>query len=255
VPRRRLGRFLLEVAFLAAVAAAITAAKFHAAAVIAMMAAAWAIVALLEWVVWRDVPHYGRGLPPRFYVPQVALPPPRAVEQRAFGYPAPSAADEEAATWIASEGAWGATHVDWPVLGSPVGEQTEMIEEDEVTEEPAPTVVARPSGDAHVSWGSHDAVEDLDGVEAAESEGAEHGSPAPPGRSPAQAQESLRLPAPARIERSAFHHVDPADAPVRRRWFRRVEEGPVVEVPDGPPPGRRLPGTARTRSGSTAPRT
>ena len=41
----------------------------------------WIVVAFYEWAATRELPHYGRGLPPRYYVPQIALPPPRQLEQ------------------------------------------------------------------------------------------------------------------------------------------------------------------------------
>jgi hypothetical protein len=86
--RRGLRRFVLEVLFLAGVAAALTVADLRTAAVIALMAVALVVVWLFEWASWLDQPHYGRGLPPRYYVPHVALPPPRPVEQyRGGGYP------------------------------------------------------------------------------------------------------------------------------------------------------------------------
>ena len=88
MPRRNVRRFVLEVLFLAGVAAALTVADLRPAAVIGLMAAAWVVVALLEWAAWLGEPHYGRGLPPRYYVPQVALPPPqagRAVSRRLSG--------------------------------------------------------------------------------------------------------------------------------------------------------------------------
>ena len=80
MPRHSARRFLLEVLFLAGVAAALAFAELRPAAIIALMAVAWVVVALLEWTAWLDEPHYGRGLPPRYYVPHVALPPPVAVE-------------------------------------------------------------------------------------------------------------------------------------------------------------------------------
>ena len=90
--RRGLRRFVLEVLFLAGVAAALTVADLRPAAVIALMAVALVVVWLFEWASWLDQPHYGRGLPPRYYVPHVALPPPRPVEQyRGGGYPDPRA--------------------------------------------------------------------------------------------------------------------------------------------------------------------
>ena len=35
----------------------------------------WVLVATLEWAAWRGRPHYGSGLPPRYYVPRLNLPP------------------------------------------------------------------------------------------------------------------------------------------------------------------------------------
>src|SRR5436190_379823 len=41
------------------------------------MALGWLLMALAEWAAWRGRPHYGSGLPPRYYIPQVSLPPPQ----------------------------------------------------------------------------------------------------------------------------------------------------------------------------------
>jgi hypothetical protein len=256
MPRRRLGRFLLEVAFLAGVAAAVTVARLHAPAVIATMAVAWILVALLEWTAWRDVPHYGRGLPPRYYVPQVALPPPRAVAQRRpYAYPAHAVADEEA-TWIAPAGDWGETFVDWPVLGSATSEQTAIIDPDIADEEPSttqpgePTVAGQPAID----------LDELDGIAEEDEETDEANLVGPPGtvRPPNEAARPplapvaeyvpVELRMPERVEAAALYHVDPLGTPARKRWFGRAEEEPAIEVHDGPPPGRRLPGPARTGS-------
>src|SRR5215469_8379024 len=102
MPRHSARRFLLEVLFLAGVAAALTYADLRPAAIIALMAVAWAVVALLEWTAWLDEPHYGRGLPPRYYVPHVALPPPVGVDQRQPAYPI---LDDEP-TFVASTQEW-----------------------------------------------------------------------------------------------------------------------------------------------------
>ena len=40
----------------------------------------WVLVAVLEWVAWRGRPHYGSGLPPRYYVPRLNLPPAAPVQ-------------------------------------------------------------------------------------------------------------------------------------------------------------------------------
>jgi hypothetical protein len=132
MPRRRIGRFVIEVLFLAGAAAALTVADFRPAAVIAGMLVAWAIVALIEWAAWLDEPHYGRGLPPRYYVPQVALPPPRPVDQLARGYPIPILEPDDEQTFVASTQEWAAALEDWPVLDVPVGEDTEIVIIDEV---------------------------------------------------------------------------------------------------------------------------
>ncbi len=112
MPRRRSGRFVLEALFLAGVAAAATVADLRPAGVIVLMALAWVIVALLEWTAWLDEPHYGRGLPPRYYVPQVALPPPRAVEQFA-PYPLILEPGEET-TFVTAVSEWATALEDWP---------------------------------------------------------------------------------------------------------------------------------------------
>jgi hypothetical protein len=72
----------------------------------------WVIVAVLEWVAWRDEPHYGSGLPPRYYVPQVSLPPAQPLEPVSAGYPE---ARDEAPTWIASPALRAEMLGEWPV--------------------------------------------------------------------------------------------------------------------------------------------
>ncbi len=73
----------------------------------------WVIVASLEWAAWRGEPHYGSGLPPRYYVPRLNLPPPQPLEQVATGYP--EAARDEAPTWIASAALREEMLGEWPV--------------------------------------------------------------------------------------------------------------------------------------------
>ena len=117
--------------FLAAVAAALTAADLNAPTVIGLMLLGWVVVALFEWAAWLDEPHFGSGLPPRYYVPQPALPPPRVidqngVDQESVGYPVSEQSDEES-TWIASPEEWGEVLEDWPMLdSSSPGEETEI---------------------------------------------------------------------------------------------------------------------------------
>ncbi len=134
--RRGLRRFILELVFLAGVAAAVTVAELRPAGVIVVMALAWIVVALLEWTAWLDEPHYGRGLPPRYYVPQVALPPSRAVEQGGGRYPVaprPVARQpvrrrepdiDDAPTFERPAAEWTAEIGEWPVLDTSASEET-----------------------------------------------------------------------------------------------------------------------------------
>jgi len=96
---RRGSRFVLEVLFLLALTVALTLANLRPLEIAGIMLIGWVIVAVLEWVAWREEPHYGSGLPPRYYVPQVSLPPAQPLEPVAAGYPE---ARDEAPTWIAS---------------------------------------------------------------------------------------------------------------------------------------------------------
>jgi hypothetical protein len=127
MPRRNVRRFVLEVLFLAGVAAALTVADLRPAAVIGLMAAAWVVVALIEWSAWLGEPHYGRGLPPRYYVPQVALPAPRPVEQYRGGYPVLGIHDDEP-TFVASTTEWAAELADWPAAA-----EVDTLEETQVS--------------------------------------------------------------------------------------------------------------------------
>jgi hypothetical protein len=277
VTKRRTGRFVLEVIFLGAVAAAVTLAHFQTAAIVACMALAWVVVALLEWTAWIDEPHYGRGLPPRYYVPQVALPPQRPVEQRVQRveeYPAAATAVVEERTWFSSAEEWGTTLHDWPVLGTPsVGEETEVVEVAELEEAMAaePTEIAKPlpaeplpaTAAAAAAAGIAPAVEPpaveddherehgllehtvVAGLGAAAVETAAPVHPKPePTVEPEPEPEPVPLPelaVPAVVSGTAIHHLDPFSGFTRRGLFRRREQAAAVEVEDGPPSGRPLP--------------
>src|SRR5581483_11180856 len=211
MPRRRLSRLALEAAYLAGLAAALAFADLRPAAVGAFMLAGWLVVALFEWGALRRQPHYGSGLPPRWYVPHVRLPPPRPLEQLGSGYPAPDAAGDEA-TWIAPAG----LHADWPVLDDepearPLEEQEE--EQAERAEVAAPAAPREPEE-----------------AEAGAEEAEPAGEPQPP-------------PAPRADGRVARHRVDPLAEPAARgrRLRRRAEEAGVVEVPAQPLRPRPLP--------------
>jgi hypothetical protein len=134
---RRGSRFVLEVLFLLALTVALTLANLRPLEIAGIMLIGWVIVAVLEWVAWREEPHYGSGLPPRYYVPQVNLPPAQPLEPVATGYPD---ARDEAPTWIASPALraemLGTEPVgEWPVAAPPVPAQPDA-QEPEVDTDP-----------------------------------------------------------------------------------------------------------------------
>jgi hypothetical protein len=245
------------------------------------MAVAWVVVALLEWTAWLDEPHYGRGLPPRYYVPQVALPPPRAVEQGARRYPVrprpapppprppvPAREDqEEAPTFETPAAAWAAALGEWPVLDSAAAEDTMIAAPDEVQEAapsaivPLPPVIALEETVEQAVAIPDDAVEaeaepepmpDVvpeavpEPVPAVVPDAAADRAPEPVAvvaepAAPVPASPAL-LPAPVRAELTVTHRMDPHTTSARRRFrFRRAAEEITVEVDDGPPPDRVLP--------------
>jgi len=113
VRERRALRFLVEALFLGALAAALVVADLDPLWIAGVMLLGWIVVAFYEWAATRELPHYGRGLPPRYYVPQIALPPPRQLEQLRSGYPA--AGPDDQATWIATPAMRAEALADWPV--------------------------------------------------------------------------------------------------------------------------------------------
>jgi hypothetical protein len=135
---RQGSRFTLEVLFLAALATGLALAKLHPLEIVGVMAVGWLVVALLEWAAWRGEPHYGSGLPPRYYVPTTSLPPPQPLEQVYAGYPDPQR--EEAPTWIASAEVRDRLLGEWPVTGTP-----DEDEDDVQAVVLPPPVAARPT--------------------------------------------------------------------------------------------------------------
>jgi hypothetical protein len=141
---RRGSRFAFEVLFLVALAVGLTLAEVRTVVIIGVMALGWVIVAALEWAAWRGEPHFGSGLPPRYYVPRVNLPPAQVLEQVNVGYP--EAQRDEAPTWIASASLRAEVLGEWPAA-PPAPEEPEPESESapvpvrlpEVTEpEPVP---------------------------------------------------------------------------------------------------------------------
>src|ERR1700759_848787 len=116
-------RFVLEVLFLLCLSAALTLADLAPLEIAGIMLIGWVIVAALEWASWRNEAHFGRGLPPRYYVPRVNLPPAQPLEQVPGGYP--DAHRDEAPTWIASPALRAEVLGEWPVATQPHNEEPE----------------------------------------------------------------------------------------------------------------------------------
>src|SRR5215217_8492651 len=144
MPDSRASRFAFEVLFLVALAIAVVLADLRPLLIAGVMLVGWVIVALLEWAAWRDEPHYASGLPPRYYVPQVSLPPRQPLEQVAR-YPGAEQRDE-APTWIASAALRAEVLGAWPVAPDAAGEDTQAEEPlDPAADEVAEDVAAPPA--------------------------------------------------------------------------------------------------------------
>jgi hypothetical protein len=125
MPERRGSRFVVEALFLAALTVALALAHLDALEVVGAMALGWIVVAALEWTAWRGEPHYGAGLPPRYYLPRVDLPAPQPLEQVEQGYP--GSGRDDAPTWIASASLRAEVLGEWPLFG-PVQKEEEVEE-------------------------------------------------------------------------------------------------------------------------------
>jgi hypothetical protein len=244
---RRGSRFILEVLFLLALTVALTLANLRPLEIAGIMLAGWVIVAVLEWVAWREEPHYGSGLPPRYYVPQVSLPPAQPLEAVSAGYPE---ARDEAPTWIASAALRAEMLGEWPVAAPPVTPQAE--------EEAPPEVEVEVEPDP---W-THD--EELPAAPLGELEPAPEPEPVvvtaptepelvpppvslPPEPQPAP-EPALQPALDVELARSAQgvarYSLDPlGDEQPRRRFSRGAPPEPAaVEVPARPDGVRALPG-------------
>jgi hypothetical protein len=221
MPDSRGSRFLLEVLFLVGLAVALTLARLTPVEIAGVMALGWLIVALLEWAAWREEPHYGAGLPPRYYVPRVSLPPAQPLEQVPTGYP--EAQRDEAPTWIASAELRAEMLGEWP-MAAPVVE-----------------AVAEPEDDAEPEL----RLEPDDPWVVAE-------LPPPPVTETAAARVADAPPRDVvlvlSMEGVARYSVDPlADPPPKKRFGRggNDETSSAVEVPARPSGVRPLPGATR----------
>ncbi len=239
---RRGSRFLLEVAFLAALAGGLAFAKLSTPEIAGGMLLGWVVVAAFEWAAWRGRPHFGSGLPPRYYVPRLALPPARPLEQVA-GYP--DATRDEAPTWIASADLRAEVLGAWPVVA------------------PVPAEPDRPpaDGDGDADPDSWTLVElppapleeEVEEPEPLPAPTAEPALPGPDGERAAPEPRAEARPVPEAVPtglpesppaRLASFRFDPlAEQQPRRRLARRRGERPdTVEVPARPSGVRPLPG-------------
>jgi hypothetical protein len=257
MPDHRGSRFALEVLFLLALAVGLTLADLQPLEIGGVMLLGWLIVAALEWAAWRDEPHYGSGLPPRYYVPTVNLPPARPLEQVPAGYP--EAQRDEAPTWIASAalraemlGEWphsapveeksedGAQDDDVPPVGPPVSLPPPLPES---PPEPDPEPELDPAAVAPVeAW----VAPELPPVQVDEPDEATDAALQQPAGEQAELAPALHD---AVLARSAplvaRYSLDPlAEPPAKRRFGRSAtaEAVPVVEVPARPDGVRALPG-------------
>jgi hypothetical protein len=222
---RRAPRLIVEVAFLAALAAALAFAGLETYAIVGAMLIGWALVALFEWGALRRRAHYGSGSPPRWYVPRVTLPPPRPLEQVSSGYPAAEPGGD-APTWIASP----AMLAEWPVAEADTDAEVAVEEQTQVH-------------DVDVALAVAEQVEEVTPpeVDPDPEPPAEPEVVAPPPPPPKPRPRRGREPVAAR---SARHRIDPL-APDTSKGRRFARRGGVVgsdaDVVDGPPPDRLLP--------------
>jgi hypothetical protein len=241
---RRGSRFLLEVLFLLALAVALTLAKLAPLEIGGIMLLGWVIAAALEWAAWRNEPHYGSGLPPRYYVPRVNLPPAQPLEQVSTGYP--EAQRDEAPTWIASAALRAEVLGEWPVAAPVVAEPAAVIEE--APGDPWTVAELPPS-----PLGEVEQVEPEPIASAPEPEPELPPEPAPPPREPEAVEPEVVAPqpaAPATAAALARYSLDPLGDPAPRRRFGRRGglETPGLEVPARPLGPRALPGDSSRRS-------
>jgi hypothetical protein len=255
VRTRRAGRFLLEVAFLGGLAALAALAKLRPEAVIGVMAFGWVVVALAEWSSWLNRPHYGRGLPPRYYLPQQALPPPALEEPRPI--PASELAAFEPQTGVISLERWSPSLDEWPAIDlEQLGrdrdaadaqlEQTSALPAaaapGEITEYAAPEVLLADTEVVRMPPAEAPLPPPAPELPAAPPPQPPH---APPARTPTR-----RSGAPAAASRRARHRVDPFAAAGGGSRLRRREADNTIEVPARPPADRPPPSSLRRAAAS-----
>ena len=253
---RRALRFVVEALFLGALAVALGFADLGAPAIAGVMLLGWLVVALFEWAATRELPHYGRGLPPRYYVPQVSLPPPRPLDQLGSRYPAADLVDEEP-TWIASPAMRAEMLAEWPVeAGAPAPPSEDTIVDglpfvslpDERGEDARPELeAAEPAPEPEVVEAMHVEVEP-EPVAAAAAAAVVVAEPESVEEPEVVAEEEGPEAAPA-PPRPARHTFDPLAraSPGRRRWRRQSRgDEAFAEVSASPPRAERLPSRLRS---------
>ncbi|MFL5954951.1 MAG: hypothetical protein ACJ76I_12690 [Gaiellaceae bacterium] len=227
---RRGSRFVLEVLFLLALAVALTLTDLRPVEIAGVMLVGWVVVALFEWAAWRDEPHYGSGLPPRYYVPQVSLPPAQPLEQVAAGYPE---ARDEAPTWIASAALREEMLGDWPIAAPAEPPVSPPQPPSMPTPEPDPVGDPDP-------W----TIQELPAAPLGELEPDDAAAPEPQEVADAEPQPVLEVVLTQSVHAIARYSLDPLAEPAPRRRFGRgtIVEAPAVEVPSRPQGPRPLPG-------------
>ena len=203
MPDRRGLRFLLEALFLAGLAAALAVARLRSLEIAGVMLLGWLLVAVLEWAAWRGGPHYGSGLPPRYYVPRLNVPPARPTQAQVWsGFPAPKPAPRREAA------------VEWPLAagGSPAARR-------EVAEADPWLVASLPVAPIERDASRREPVEPQIDVASWATVAAARAGHAP----------------------KALHALDPLAEEPKRRRKGGDEEPPRVEVPARPPGVRSLP--------------
>ena len=233
MPDRRGSRFILEVLFLLGLAVALTLAQLSPLEIAGVMLVGWVIVAALEWAAWRSEPHYGSGLPPRYYVPQVSLPPAQPLEQ-VSGYP--EAQREEAPTWIASAALRAEVLGEWPVAPPADTQEAEPVAA-------APAAPEPPAETQPDPW----TVVELPVAPLGEPE--PEPEPEPELVEEPEHEALLEVALVRSVQGVAQYHLDPlGDPPPRRRFGRNgADATPTVEVPARPEGIRALPGRSNSQ--------
>lgn len=235
MPDRRGSRFILEVLFLLGLAVALTLAQLGPLAIAGVMLLGWLIVAALEWAAWRGEAHYGSGLPPRYYVPTVNLPPAQPLEQVHAGYP--EAQRDEAPTWIASAALRAEVLGEWP--HGPAPEEPEVAVEAEL---PLPLPPVAPDEDPWTAVALPAAPEP-------EREVQPEPEPEPEPVAEVEAEPSLEVELVRSVQGVARYSLDPlGDPPPKRRFGRGGSQTvPELEVPARPGGVRALPGRSNSQ--------